>query len=40
MMSIDTFLGLIVCGACTGFGSAVGQYLSNRGLIKHLERIK
>lgn len=40
MMNIDTLLGLIVGGACTGMGSAVGQYFANRGLIKHLERIR
>ncbi len=40
MIDFDTLIGLIVGGACTGLGSAIGNYFANRGFIKHLEKIK
>lgn len=34
------YWGLIVTGLCTGLGSALGNYLSNRVLIKNIERLE
>lgn len=34
------YWGLIITGLCTGLGSALGNYLSNRVLIKNIERLK
>ena len=39
-MNFDTILGLIIGGACTGLGSALGNYAAQRAFIKHLEKIK
>lgn len=39
MINLDTIVGFVVGGFCTGLGSAVGVYLANRGLIKHLEKV-
>ncbi len=38
IMTYD-YYGLIVTGLCTGLGSALGHYLSNRVLIKNIERL-
>jgi hypothetical protein len=37
---LESYLMLIITGLCTGLGSAIGNYLANRGLIKHLEKIR
>ncbi len=40
MLSLDALLALVVGGACTGLGSALGNYMAQRAFIKHLEKIK
>jgi uncharacterized protein YneF (UPF0154 family) len=40
MLSLDSMLQIIIVGICTGVGSSIGTYFVNRGLIKHLEKIK
>jgi len=32
-------LELIIAGLCTGIGSAIGNYLANRGFIKYMEKV-
>ena len=40
MINVDSILGMVVGGACTGLGSAVGNYFAQRAFIRHLEKIK
>jgi hypothetical protein len=37
---IDFYAGMIISGLCGGVGSALGAYLVNRGIIKHVERLE
>lgn len=37
---MEDTLSLIVIGLCTGLGSALGNYLANRGIIGYLEKVK
>lgn len=38
--AVDFYLGMIISGLCGGIGSALGVYLVNRAVIKHIERIE
>jgi hypothetical protein len=33
-------MALVIGGACTGLGSAVGNYFAQRAFIRHLDKIK
>jgi hypothetical protein len=39
-LNLDTLFGLVVGGACTGLGSALGNYFAQRAFIRNLEKIK
>ena len=39
-MNIDLLIGYVIQGFCVGGGSSIGVYIANRGLIKHLEKLK
>jgi len=38
MLTLDALLMLVIGGACTGLGSAVGNYFAQRAFIRHLEK--
>ena len=40
MVEAEALLGLVIGGACTGLGSAIGNYFAQRAFIRHLEKIK
>lgn len=40
MISVDTYLTLIVTAFCTGIGASLGAFLTNRVFIKHIEKIE
>lgn len=37
---IDLYLGMAVAGIFTGLGSAIGSWVANRGILKHIEKIE
>ena len=39
MLDLDSLVGMGVVGIFTGFGSALGNYLAQRGFIKNIEKI-
>jgi len=39
MLTVDTLIQIVVVGICTGFGSALGNYLAQRSFIKHIDKI-
>jgi hypothetical protein len=38
-MNLDTLWGLVVGGACTGLGSALGNFLAQWSFIRHFTRL-
>jgi hypothetical protein len=40
MLNLDSLLGLVIGGACTGLGSALGNYFAQRAFLRHLDKIK
>ena len=40
MLNLDTLMAMVIGGFSAGFGSTIGGYLANRGLIKNIEKIE
>jgi hypothetical protein len=37
---VDFYVGMIISGLCGGIGSALGAYVVNRAVIKHIETLE
>ena len=37
---IDFYAGMVISGLCGGMGSALGAYLVNRGIIRHIDKLE
>jgi len=39
-MTIDDMVQIIIVGLCTGIGSSLGNYITNKMLIRQIEKIQ
>jgi hypothetical protein len=39
MPTLDSIIQLVITGAAIGFGSSIGTYMSNRAVLKRLDKL-
>lgn len=37
---VDLYVGMAIAGIFTGLGSAIGSWIANRGILKHIEKLE